>query len=73
MAVYLREHPDGKLLHDPLAACAILDRGAFSWEEVEVIYEAGQWGARPVHGTGTFITTAVDPARAEAALFAGKE
>ena len=73
MAIYLREHPDGKLLHDPLAACAILDRGAFSWEEVEVIYEAGQWGARPVDGTGTFITTAVDPVRAEAALFAGKE
>jgi pyrimidine-specific ribonucleoside hydrolase len=69
MAVYLREHPEGKLLHDPLAACAVLDRDAFLWEEVEVLYERGQWGARPASGTGTFITLAVDPARAEAALF----
>ena len=70
MAVYLVEHPEGKLLHDPLAACAVLDRDAFSWEEVEVVYERGQWGARAASGTGTFITVAVDRARAEAALFA---
>jgi pyrimidine-specific ribonucleoside hydrolase len=73
MAVYLREHPDGKLLHDPLAACAILDRDAFSWEEVEVTYERGQWGATLRAGTATFITVALDPGRAEAALFASKE
>src|SRR5262245_34260996 len=29
MEIYLREHPEGKLLHDPLAACAIIDRDAF--------------------------------------------
>jgi pyrimidine-specific ribonucleoside hydrolase len=73
MSVYLREHPEGKLLHDPLAACAILDRDAFLWEEIEVMYERGQWGGRPAQSTATFITTAVDPARAEAALFAQKE
>ena len=73
MAVYLREHPEGKLLHDPLAACAVLDRDAFLWEEVEVIYERGQWGARPSPGTGTYITIAVDGARAETALFPDKE
>jgi len=73
MTVYLREHPEGKLLHDPLAACAILDREAFLWEEVEVIYERGQWGARASSGTGTSITIAVDRPRAEAALFARKE
>lgn len=70
MAVYLREHPDGKLLHDPLAACAIIDRDAFVWNEVDVVYERGQWGANLHAGTGTFITVALDPARAEAALFA---
>jgi pyrimidine-specific ribonucleoside hydrolase len=73
MAVYLREHPEGKLLHDPLAACAVLDRGAFTWDEVAVIYDRGQWGARAAAGTGTFITVAVDRARAEAALFAREE
>jgi pyrimidine-specific ribonucleoside hydrolase len=73
MAVYLQEHPEGKLLHDPLAACAILDRDAFAWEEVEVLYERGQWGATLRRGTGTFITVAVAPARVEVALFAKKE
>jgi pyrimidine-specific ribonucleoside hydrolase len=69
MAVYLREHSEGKLLHDPLAACAIIDRDAFQWEEVEVVYERGQWGANLHAGTGTFITVALDPVRAEASLF----
>ena len=73
MAVYLRERPEGKLLHDPLAACAILDRDAFTWAEVEVMYERGQWGATLRPGTGTFITVALDAARAEAALFATKD
>lgn len=73
MAAYLREHPEGKLLHDPLAACAILDRDAFQWAEVDVVYERGQWGATLRAGTGTFITVALAPARAEAALFAKKE
>jgi hypothetical protein len=69
MAVYLREHSEGKLLHDPLAACAIIDRDAFQWKEVEVVYERGQWGANLHAGTGTFITVALDPVRAEASLF----
>lgn len=69
MAVYLRERPEGKLLHDPLAACAIIDRQAFRWEEVEVVYERGQWGANLRSGTHTLITVALEPARAEAALF----
>ncbi|TMQ15676.1 MAG: nucleoside hydrolase [Deltaproteobacteria bacterium] len=73
MTVYLREHPEGKLLHDPLAACAIIDRDAFLWEQVEVIYERGQWGATLHADTGTFITVGVVPERAKAALFANKE
>jgi pyrimidine-specific ribonucleoside hydrolase len=69
MDLYLREHPDGKLLHDPLAACAIVDRDAFTWAEVEVVYERGQWGAKAADGTQTFITTGLDAARAARALF----
>jgi pyrimidine-specific ribonucleoside hydrolase len=60
MSVYLRSKPEGKLLHDPLAACAAIDPGAFTWVEVEVVYAGGRWGSRSSEGTGTFITTAVD-------------
>ncbi|HET9622078.1 MAG TPA: nucleoside hydrolase [Kofleriaceae bacterium] len=70
MDLYLRDHPEGKLLHDPLAACAIVDRDAFTWAEVEVDYERGQWGAQAAAGTQTFITIGLDAARAERALFA---
>jgi pyrimidine-specific ribonucleoside hydrolase len=70
MAIYLRGNPDGKLLHDPLAASALIDPGAFTWAEVEVVYREGQWGARPAAGTGTFITVAVDQRRALSALVA---
>jgi inosine-uridine nucleoside N-ribohydrolase len=73
MAVYLRDYPAGKLLHDPLALCAIVDRDVFEWQEVEVLYEQGQWGARAATGTQTFITVDVHRARAETALFMQKE
>jgi pyrimidine-specific ribonucleoside hydrolase len=61
---YLHAHPEGKLLHDPLAACAVIDPGAFTWQEVEVVYAEGRWGARVAAGTATFISIAVDWPRA---------
>jgi inosine-uridine nucleoside N-ribohydrolase len=70
MAVYLREWPEGKLLHDPLAAAAALDPAAFRWAEVEVYREQGRWGSRVCTGTNTFITVAVDAARALSGLLA---
>lgn len=69
MALYLSHRPEGKLLHDPLAACAVLDRDAFTWAPVEVTYGRGQWGARPAAGSGTFISIAVDWPRAADVLF----
>src|SRR4051794_2056607 len=35
MECYLREAPDGKALHDPLAACAAIDPSIIEWAEVE--------------------------------------
>jgi pyrimidine-specific ribonucleoside hydrolase len=64
MAVYLRERPDGKLLHDPLAAAAALDPAAFGWLEVEVFREQGRWGSTPRAGTNTFISISIDTQRA---------
>ena len=71
MAVYLEERPEGKLLHDPLAAAAVLDPAAFRWVEVEVFRERGLWGARPQADTRTFITVGIDVERALAALLGG--
>jgi pyrimidine-specific ribonucleoside hydrolase len=63
MSVFLRDWPSGKLLHDPLAACAAIDETLITWVEVSVIYDAGRWGAESASGTGTFISTDVDRSR----------
>lgn len=57
MAQYLSLHPEGKLLHDPLAAAAVVEPSLFQWVEVEAYRQKGAWGARPAAGTNTFITT----------------
>lgn len=60
MARYLDEAPEGKALHDPLAACAVIDPSIIEWVEVEVLYEGGRWGAERAPGSGTFISVGVD-------------
>jgi inosine-uridine nucleoside N-ribohydrolase len=69
MTVFLARYPAGKLLHDPLAACAILDRDAFTWAPVDVTYGQGQWGATSAPASPTSITIAVDWPRAADVLF----
>jgi pyrimidine-specific ribonucleoside hydrolase len=63
MTHYLDKHPEGKLLHDPIAACAAIDPGIATWAEVEVVREKGEWGAEPRDGTRTRITVALDRER----------
>jgi pyrimidine-specific ribonucleoside hydrolase len=63
MSVYLARYPEGKLLHDPLAACAAIDPSIVSWTEVRVTYAAGQWGAEATTGTATFISISADAER----------
>jgi hypothetical protein len=69
-AIYLRRHPEGKLLHDLLAAVAVIDNRAFTWAEVEALYGGGQWSARAACGTNTFITIAANREHALKVLFA---
>ncbi|WP_457469983.1 nucleoside hydrolase [Streptomyces sp. TE4109] len=69
MAVFLARRPEGKLLHDPLAACAVLNRDTFIWARAEVTYSQGQWGAAPAPASPTSITVAVDWPRAADLLF----
>jgi len=63
MDAYLRRHPGGKKLHDPLAACCAIDPAIGTWAEVEVFDETGGWGARPATGSATWIITGYDHAR----------
>jgi pyrimidine-specific ribonucleoside hydrolase len=69
MAVFLAQRPEGKLLHDPLAACAILNRDTFTWASVDVTYSRGEWGAVSAPASTTSITLAVDWPRAADLLF----
>lgn len=60
MEVYLQDNPQGKLLHDLLAACCAIDMGIGTWAEVEVYREKGQWGATLSPGSNTWIITDYD-------------
>jgi len=60
---YLRERPEGKIFHDPLAACCAIDESIGEWAEVEIYREKGEWGARRAQGTRTFIIIGVDHER----------
>ena len=68
MDLYLARKERGKLLHDPLAACAAIDPFIIRFAEVEVYRERGEWGSRLKDGTGTFISTALDRPRFERVL-----
>lgn len=69
MEVYLRDRPEGKALHDPLAAVAAIRPDVFRWGEVEIISAMGRWGAAPLPGSPTRITTGVDVPEFFATLF----
>ena len=55
MSIHLLRRPDGKKLHDPLAACCAIDEGIGVWAEVEMYRKGGGWGARPSAGSRTSI------------------
>lgn len=63
MELYLAQHPEGKMLHDPLAACVAIDRDICVFREVEMYRSKGEWGARLQTGTATHIAIAVDKSR----------
>ncbi len=63
MDAYLRKRPEGKMFHDPLAACCAIDEGIGTWAEVEFFRRKGQWGSRLCPGSGTWIVTAYDHER----------
>jgi inosine-uridine nucleoside N-ribohydrolase len=48
MDCYFGKHPDGKALHDVLAAVLAIDPRAGTWANVVPIREKGEWGSWPV-------------------------
>lgn len=60
MDIYLSRHPNGKMLHDPLAACCAIDPSICTFKEVEMYRERGEWGCKEKAETNTFISVKVD-------------
>ncbi len=60
MTEYLKKHPNGKMFHDPLAACTLIDPSICEFREVEVYREKGEWGSRLKSKTNTFISIMAD-------------
>ncbi len=73
---YLMKHPEGKKVHDLLAAACAVDPRICQFKEVDIFYEKNgikgknipHWGAREAHDTNTFISINYDPALFLAAL-----
>ncbi|MCP4438446.1 MAG: nucleoside hydrolase [Aureispira sp.] len=63
MDKYLQRRPNGKLFHDPLAACVAIDPSICEFREVELFRARGEWGSNLVLGTNTFISIAADKDR----------
>jgi hypothetical protein len=55
--------PQGKMLHDPFAACCAIGPSIAQRAEVDLYRERGAWGSRPAPGSGVLITVGHDHAR----------
>ncbi|HLO87126.1 MAG TPA: nucleoside hydrolase [Nostocaceae cyanobacterium] len=60
MELYLNHRPEGKMFHDPLAACIAINCNIAQFAEVEIYRASGEWGSRLASGTNTFITISID-------------
>jgi inosine-uridine nucleoside N-ribohydrolase len=55
MDKYFHINPNGKMFHDPLAACCAINPDIAEWREVSLFKEGNAWGARLDDNTDTFI------------------
>lgn len=63
METYFDINPNGKMLHDPLAACCAIDPDIATWREVEIIRDGSNYGAKLVANTNTYIIIDYDHSR----------
>lgn len=55
METYFTINPDGKMLHDPLAACCAINPDIGIWREVEIFKDGNAYGAKLAENTNTRI------------------
>jgi len=60
MSFYLDKKPNGKVFHDPLAACVAIDKNICKFETVELYREKGEWGSRYSSNSNASIYIQVD-------------
>lgn len=60
MDFYLKNKPNGKAFHDPLAACAAIDDSICEFKNVELYRERGEWGSRYSKDLNTLISINVN-------------
>jgi len=60
MEIYLKNKPEGKIFHDPLAACVAIEPEVCEFREVAIYRIKGEWGSKLESGTKTWISTAVN-------------
>lgn len=63
MESYFTINPNGKMLHDPLAACCAIDASIGEWCEVEIFKDGNAYGARLAENTDTYIIIDYDHQR----------
>lgn len=65
MENYLIKHRDGKILHDPLAACCAIEPEIGSWEKVTLSLKSKKagWGSTKTETGNTWIITDYNPQR----------
>ncbi len=56
MDMYLKKRPEGKKLHDPLAACTAINPEVCEFRPVEMYRERGKWGAKLNSESNTHIS-----------------
>jgi len=72
MDIYLKDHPNGKLFHDPLAACVLIDKSVCEFKEVDLIYRKGEWGAVETEQSNKYISVKLNREKFEK-VFLGEE
>jgi len=68
MDEYLRHHPGGKKLHDPLALAVAIDESVCDMEEVQLFCRKGQWGSYLWTGSNIWISIAYNASTFHSAL-----
>jgi len=69
MEKYLEKHPNGKLFHDPLAACCLINKNVCNFVEGRLYRENGEWGFKQTDNTNQYISVSLNNNEFEKTLF----